>query len=158
MKFFAVQTLADYYIIAGTVYQSPDIGSVINSRLVRLFINLSSNILPPFMSLDDDSSSSRFSFQRGFVLEDFVNFFCFADQQISFTALSNSRYHPAKGYSWKWEEESSLDQNSKRLVSGRDEIPASGFHYSRVDALLANISTKFPFAFIKVCIFEDYSI
>ena len=29
-----VTTLADYYIIAGVVYQAPDIGSVINSRTV----------------------------------------------------------------------------------------------------------------------------
>lgn len=27
--------LADYYIIAGVVYQSPDLASVLNSRLVR---------------------------------------------------------------------------------------------------------------------------
>ena len=26
--------LADYYIIAGVVYQAPDLGSVLNSRLV----------------------------------------------------------------------------------------------------------------------------
>lgn len=28
--------LADYYIIAGVVYQAPDLSSVINSRLVRI--------------------------------------------------------------------------------------------------------------------------
>lgn len=32
--------LADYYIIAGIVYQAPDLASVLNSRLVRMiFIN-----------------------------------------------------------------------------------------------------------------------
>ena len=30
----AVIPLADYYIIAGVVYQAPDLASVINSRLV----------------------------------------------------------------------------------------------------------------------------
>ena len=28
--------LADYYIIAGVVYQAPDLGSVIGSRVVRI--------------------------------------------------------------------------------------------------------------------------
>lgn len=28
--------MADYYIIAGTVYQAPDLCSVFNSRLVRI--------------------------------------------------------------------------------------------------------------------------
>lgn len=31
-----VTPVADYYIIAGVVYQAPDLGSVVNSRLVRL--------------------------------------------------------------------------------------------------------------------------
>lgn len=30
-----VTPLADYYIIAGTVYQAPDLASVFNSRLVH---------------------------------------------------------------------------------------------------------------------------
>ena len=30
--------LADYYIIAGVVYQAPDLMSVLNSRLVSYFI------------------------------------------------------------------------------------------------------------------------
>lgn len=36
----AVTPLADYYIIAGTVYQAPDIGSVINSRTVGFLVTL----------------------------------------------------------------------------------------------------------------------
>lgn len=37
-----VQTipLADYYIIAGIVYQAPDLASVLNSRLVSIFIKV----------------------------------------------------------------------------------------------------------------------
>ena len=31
-----VTPLADYYIIAGVVHQTPDLGSVINSRIVSL--------------------------------------------------------------------------------------------------------------------------
>lgn len=33
-----VTSYADYYIIAGVVYQAPDLGSVINSRLVRKYL------------------------------------------------------------------------------------------------------------------------
>lgn len=33
-----VTPLTDYYIVAGVVYQAPDLSSVINSRLVRHFI------------------------------------------------------------------------------------------------------------------------
>lgn len=29
--------MADYYIIAGVVYQAPDLGTVISSRVVRIF-------------------------------------------------------------------------------------------------------------------------
>lgn len=31
--------IADYYIIAGKVYQAPDLGSVLNSRIVRMTSN-----------------------------------------------------------------------------------------------------------------------
>lgn len=31
-----VAPLADYYIIAGVVYQAPDLGTVISSRVVRI--------------------------------------------------------------------------------------------------------------------------
>ena len=30
-----VTPMSDYYIIDGTVYQAPDLGSVVNSRIVR---------------------------------------------------------------------------------------------------------------------------
>lgn len=31
--------LADYYIIGGTVYKAPDLGNVISSRVVSIYIN-----------------------------------------------------------------------------------------------------------------------
>lgn len=34
-----VTPLADYYIIAGVVYQAPDLASVLNSRLVSKHLN-----------------------------------------------------------------------------------------------------------------------
>ena len=35
-----VETIADYYIVAGVVYQSPDLGSIINSRLMSSLYHL----------------------------------------------------------------------------------------------------------------------
>lgn len=40
-----VTPLADYYIIAGVVYQAPDLASVLNSRLVIIFIIFNSLIM-----------------------------------------------------------------------------------------------------------------
>lgn len=37
--FFAVTFLSSYYILAGVVYQAPDLGSVLNSRLVSTDIS-----------------------------------------------------------------------------------------------------------------------
>jgi len=36
-----VTPIADYYMIAGIVYQAPDLGSVVNSRLVKCLARLS---------------------------------------------------------------------------------------------------------------------
>ena len=43
---FSVTPLADYYIIGGAVYQAPDLGSVLNSRLVSTvcFVNFMCNL------------------------------------------------------------------------------------------------------------------
>ena len=35
---YVVVPMTDYYIIAGIVYQAPDLISIINSRLVRLWL------------------------------------------------------------------------------------------------------------------------
>ena len=34
LDFVSATPIADYYIVGGTVYQAPDLGSVINSRMV----------------------------------------------------------------------------------------------------------------------------
>jgi mediator of RNA polymerase II transcription subunit 6 len=38
-----VTPMSDYYIIDGTVYQAPDLGSVVNSRIVRNIYNFQIN-------------------------------------------------------------------------------------------------------------------
>lgn len=39
-----VQPISDYYIIAGVIYQAPDLNSIINSRIVSMFAVLFNNI------------------------------------------------------------------------------------------------------------------
>lgn len=75
--------MADYYIIAGTIYQAPDLASVFNSRLVlgfrhleNIFNQIHSNIVPFQLST--------------------VHHLQGAFEEAS----SYSRYHPNKGYTW----------------------------------------------------------
>jgi mediator of RNA polymerase II transcription subunit 6 len=51
--------LADYYIIAGHVYQAPDLGSVINSRVLNVIHHLES-------ALDESLSFARFHPSKGY--------------------------------------------------------------------------------------------
>ncbi|KAK0056111.1 mediator of RNA polymerase II transcription subunit 6 [Biomphalaria pfeifferi] len=57
-----VTPLADYYIIAGTVYQSPDLCSVVNSRLLNTLHNLQS-------AFDEALGYARFHPSRGYSWE-----------------------------------------------------------------------------------------
>ncbi|XP_046747206.1 mediator of RNA polymerase II transcription subunit 6 isoform X1 [Diprion similis] len=57
--------LADYYIIAGVVYQAPDLGSVVNSRLLSTVHHLQS-------AIEEASSCSRYHPSKGYTW-DFKN-------------------------------------------------------------------------------------
>ena len=102
---------SDYYIIAGYVYQAPDLTSVINARLLTGIHHL----------------ISAFDETREYM-----------------------RYHPTKGYSWKFTKES---HNDKQKTKERDselakekakEEYCSTFQQRRVDMLLAELAKKFP--------------
>ncbi len=54
-----VTPLSDYYIIAGIVYQAPDLGSVLNSRMVNTLHNLQS-------AFEEASSFSRYHPSKGY--------------------------------------------------------------------------------------------
>lgn len=105
-----VQTIADYYVIAGTVYQAPDLGSIINSRLMTTLHHLDS------------------AFKE---------------------TLANSRYHPAKGYSWQSDELHQSAVSDKSRDKRRDDEPASVFQYGRVGHLLSSLAEKYPFKYTK---------
>nr|CAB3263745.1 mediator of RNA polymerase II transcription subunit 6-like [Phallusia mammillata] len=102
-----VTTIADYHIIAGTVYQSPDLSSICNSRLMTTFHRL----------------EAAFS-----------------------EALSYSRYHPAKGYSWQFNKK---DQKENKKPAKVKEEPGSSFQCRRVDVLLSTLTSKFPHKFVQ---------
>lgn len=51
--------MADYYIIAGTVYQAPDLASVFNSRLLSITQHLQA-------SFEETSSYSRYHQNKGY--------------------------------------------------------------------------------------------
>ncbi|XP_013394364.1 mediator of RNA polymerase II transcription subunit 6 isoform X2 [Lingula anatina] len=57
-----VTPLADFYIIAGVVYQAPDLGSVINARLLNTLSNLES-------AFDEAKSYSRYHPSKGYSWE-----------------------------------------------------------------------------------------
>ncbi|XP_064600046.1 mediator of RNA polymerase II transcription subunit 6-like isoform X2 [Liolophura sinensis] len=54
-----VTSYADYYIIAGVVYQAPDLGSVINSRLLNTVFNLQS-------AFEEAQSYSKYHPSKGY--------------------------------------------------------------------------------------------
>ncbi|KAK2148390.1 hypothetical protein LSH36_500g01037 [Paralvinella palmiformis] len=102
--------LADYYIIAGVVYQAPDLGSVLNSRLLNTINSLQT-------AFDE--------------------------------AQSYSKYHPSKGYWWKFKDK---EQTEKYLNKDpkKAEEPSSLFQQQQVDLLLSELANKFPPKFQSV--------
>uniref|UniRef100_UPI00358F2EF4 mediator of RNA polymerase II transcription subunit 6 isoform X2 n=1 Tax=Myxine glutinosa TaxID=7769 RepID=UPI00358F2EF4 len=104
-----VTPLTDYYIIAGVVYQAPDIASVINSRILNAVHNIQS-------AFDE--------------------------------TLSYSRYHPSKGYWWRFKEQ----EEKEKVVpkTKKKEEPSSLFQRQRVDMLLNELCQKFSPKFYQV--------
>ncbi|KAK7103867.1 mediator of RNA polymerase II transcription subunit 6-like [Littorina saxatilis] len=108
-----VTPLADYYIIGGIVYQGPDLGSVINSRMLNTLFHLQS------------------AFDK---------------------TLSNSKYHPSKGYWWEFkdneEKEKEEQKKKKEKKKKKKEEPSSMFQRQRVDLLLGELAKKYPPQFV----------
>uniref|UniRef100_A0A2P2HWW8 Mediator of RNA polymerase II transcription subunit 6 n=1 Tax=Hirondellea gigas TaxID=1518452 RepID=A0A2P2HWW8_9CRUS len=105
--------LASYHIIAGQVFQTPDIGTVLNSRLASALSHISG----------------------------------------SFSELSSySQYHPSKGYWWHFhnktqqqlDQQNTSKENKDKKLSVKEEA-ATMFQRRRVEALLQDITTRFPY-------------
>lgn len=59
----SVTPLVDYYILAGVVYQAPDLNSIIQSRVLNAALNLRS-ALEEFQSISTFSSSTGFAWKH----------------------------------------------------------------------------------------------
>lgn len=106
--------LADYYIIAGVVYQAPDLASVLNSRLLSAVHHLQS-------SFDEASGFSRYHPSKGYTWD-------FKSQQRQSAATD-------KG---------TTTGSGKRDETKPREEPSSLFQRQRVDMLLGEMVKKFP--------------
>lgn len=117
--------LADYYIIAGVVYQAPDLASVVNSRLVSIKVNV---------------WDKNLSFNKIFTF--LLQLSAVHHIQSAFEEASAcSRYHPSKGYSWDF-------KNGKTAAAKKEtpvrEEPSTLFQRQRVDMLLGELIRKYP--------------
>ena len=126
--------ITDYYIIAGVVYQAPDLGSVVNSRLVW---HLLSNLLVQYSNtLFDQAIFCQFQLST-------VNHLQSAFEEV----FSYSRYHPSKGYSWEFKDKDIAGRQEKKKE--KKEEPSSLFQRQRIDMLLVELSKKFPLRVIQ---------
>lgn len=98
--------MADYYIIGGIVYQSPNLENVFSSRILSTVHHLQG-------SFDE--------------------------------AISYSRYHPNKNYSWDFSKSSAEKSKPKeKKEEKKKEEPSSLFQRQRCDILLDDFLRKFP--------------
>lgn len=108
--------LAHYYVIAGKVYQAPDLGSVINARLVN-----SANFLQK--AFTEVHSYAKYQSSKGYYWE-------FKDTESQ--ALEVAKEEKIKG------------EHLKRKEKKKKEEPSSLFQRHKVDRLLDELTKKFP--------------
>ncbi|KAG1667341.1 Mediator of RNA polymerase II transcription subunit 6 [Nymphon striatum] len=115
--------LADYYIIAGVVYQAPDLGSVVNSRVLSAVYHIQT-------AFDTVSSAARYFPSKGYWWE-------FKDQESA--DISQGPYEALSKHC-----DLILDADQKPKQKEKKEEPSSAFQRHRVDVLLADLARKFP--------------
>lgn len=108
--------LAHYYVIAGKVYQAPDLGSVLNSRLANC-----ANYLQQAFS--ETHSYAKYQSAKGYYWE-------FKDKESQ--ALEAAKEQKLKG------------EHLKRKTKKKKEEPSSVFQRQKVDRLLEDLTKKFP--------------
>ena len=107
--------LAHYYVIAGKVYQAPDLGNVVNSRLANC-----ANYLQQAFS--ETHSYAKYQSAKGYYWE-------FKDKESQ--ALEVAKEEKLKG------------EHLKRKTKKKEE-PSSVFQRQKVDRLLDDLTKKFP--------------
>ncbi len=152
-----VTPIADYYIIAGTVYQAPDLGSVLNSRLISTVNHLQAAF-----------EEARYYGKQLGIQSTWSNR-CWFFFPLLLHYRQYSAYHPSRGYWWDFDknkkkpssaafpaEERALegrkDRRRRRRRKGKkvaekrkaQEEPSSIFQRRRVDILLNLLTRKFP--------------
>lgn len=108
--------LAHYYVIAGKVYQAPDLGNVVNSRLSNC-----ANYLQ--QAFTETHSYAKYQSAKGYYWE-------FKDKDSQ--ALEVAKEEKLKG------------EHLKRKTSKKKEEPSSLFQRHKVDRLLDDLTKKFP--------------
>uniref|UniRef100_A0A182TRH4 Mediator of RNA polymerase II transcription subunit 6 n=1 Tax=Anopheles melas TaxID=34690 RepID=A0A182TRH4_9DIPT len=108
--------MADYYIIAGTVYQAPDLASVFNSRILSTVHHLQT-------AFDEASSYSRYHPSKGYSWD-------FSSNKASTHAMAEQVAEKTK-------------TQTKKEAPVKEE-PSSIFQRQRVDMLLGDLLRKFP--------------
>ncbi len=132
--FSQVTPISDYYIIAGTVYQAPDLGSVLNSRLISTVNHLQ-------QAFEEARQYATYHPSRGYWWD--------FDKKgrrgmtSSFPEVDKSSMqedHPSRKKRPRRKGVAAKKEVEKRA---RDE-PSSIFQRRRVDALLELLTRKFP--------------
>ncbi len=134
----SVTPLADYYIIAGTVYQAPDLGSVLNSRLVSTVNHLQQAFEEAKKyATYHPSRGYWWDFEKGKRKKPGVGPL---SAMAAMGGADKAKEDPAKAPSKKKKAKSIVKEVEKRA---REE-PSSLFQRHRVDMLLDLLTRRFP--------------
>ena len=122
-----VTPISDYYIVAGTIYQAPDLGSVVNSRLLSAVSHLQS-------AFDEARGYAKYQPNKGYWWD--------------FQKNSENTPYGAKKITLPADEDKSnatKKKNKKKAeADAAKEEPSSIFQRVRVDYLLKILTDKFP--------------
>jgi len=119
-----VTPISDYYIVAGIVYQAPDLGSVVNSRLLSTVTHLQS-------AFEEARSYSKYHPSKGYCWQ-FSN---------SGSAASKAEAEKKAKLSTKKKSKKSKAKEREKRVRGE---PSSIFQRRRVNMILDLMTRKFP--------------
>ncbi|KAG0719036.1 Mediator of RNA polymerase II transcription subunit 6 [Chionoecetes opilio] len=123
-----VTPLANYHIIGGQVFQTPDLGSIINSRMLSAVSNLNG-------AFTELQMYSHYHPSKGY----WWQFRNHPDSAAAAAAAATAK-ETAK--------DTAKDKETKQKAgAGGREEPASVFQHRRVGALLEDLQTKFPYKY-----------
>merc|ERR1711953_336468 len=122
-----VTPISDYYIVAGTIYQAPDLCSVVNSRLLSAVNHLQA-------AFDETKSFSRYHPTKGYWWD--------------FKQNSSNTPYGAKKITLPEDANNDKEASKKKKKKKSDELakeePSSVFQRVRVDYLLQLLTDRFP--------------